>query len=94
MPAAERSYDTDDELRRQVRARFSEGRLVPADGLSKSHRGTGRPCIVCRRVIDPTEVEREVESPGVFLHAHEVCYKVWREESKAWRSGEASAGCG
>ena len=83
MPAAERSYDTNEELGRQVRARLSEGRLVPADGLSKSHRGTGRPCIVCRRAIDPPEVEREVESRGVFLHAHEACYKVWREIGRA-----------
>jgi hypothetical protein len=75
--------DTDDELRRQIRARLSEGRLIPADGLSKSHRGTGRPCIVCRRAVEHTEVEREIQGSGVFLYAHEACYKVWREESVA-----------
>jgi hypothetical protein len=75
--------DTDDELRRQIRARLLEGRLILADGISKSHRGTGRPCIVCRRAIVPTEVEREIEGSGVFLYAHEACYKVWREESVA-----------
>jgi hypothetical protein len=78
--------DTDDELRRQIRARLLEGRLILADGISKSHRGTGRPCIVCRRAIEPTEVERDVAGAGVFLHAHEACYKVWREESVARRA--------
>ena len=77
---------TDDELKRQIRARLSEGRLPAVNGASKSHRGTSRPCIVCRRAIDPTEVERQVEGVGVFLYAHETCYKLWREESVALRA--------
>jgi hypothetical protein len=76
---------TDDELRRQVRARLSENRLPLADGVSRSHRGTGRPCIVCRLAITPAEVEREVQGAGVFWLAHEECYKLWREESVARR---------
>lgn len=75
--------DQEDELRRQVRARLAEGRLVHADGISKSHRGTGRPCLVCRLPIQATDVEREIEGRGVFLYAHEACYKLWREESAA-----------
>jgi hypothetical protein len=77
---------TDDELRRQIRVRLLEARLPSADGISKSHRGTGRPCVVCRRVIDSTQVEREVEGAGVFMYAHEACYKLWREESVAARA--------
>jgi hypothetical protein len=73
----------EDELRRQVRARLSEGRLPAIDGVSKSNRGTGRPCIVCRRAIEATEVERELDGVGVVLIAHEACYARWREESKA-----------
>jgi hypothetical protein len=76
---------SEDQLRRQIRVRLSENRLPFADGISKSHRGTGRPCVVCRRVIDSTQVEREVEGLGVFSYAHEECYKVWREESVALR---------
>ena len=76
----------DDELRRQIRARLSEGRLPAVNGVSKSHRGTSRPCIVCRRAIVPTEVERQVEGIGVFLYAHEACDKLWREESVAGRA--------
>ncbi len=83
MPAAER---TDGDLRRQIRARLSQGRLVLADGLSGSRRGTGRPCIVCRGAIEPTDVEREVEGAGVFLHAHEACDRVCRDESLAQRA--------
>ena len=72
---------SDDELRRQIRARLSEARLPAVDGVSKSHRGTGRPCIVCRRAIDATEVERELDGVVVVLIAHEACYALWREES-------------
>jgi len=54
----------DDELRRQIRARLSEARLPAVDGVSKSHPGTGRPCVVCRRAIEPTEVERQVSGHG------------------------------
>jgi hypothetical protein len=64
---------SDDELRGQVRARLAEGRLP------------GRPCIVCRRAVEPIEVEREVTGcSGVVLTAHEVCYKPWGDESRAW----------
>src|SRR6266403_1296594 len=79
------SAASDGELRQEMRARLSEARLPPVNGVSRSSRGTGRPCIVCRRAIEPTEVERQVESVGVFLYAHEACYKLWREESVAGR---------
>lgn len=72
-----------DELRQQVRARLLASRLPSVDGMSSSRRGTGRPCVVCRRAIESTQVERQVQSTGVFLYAHEDCYKVWREESVA-----------
>jgi hypothetical protein len=77
---------SDDAVREQVRARLATGRMAPVAGVSKSHRGTGRPCIVCRRAVEPTEVEREVtDRSGVVLTAHEACYKPWREESRVWR---------
>ena len=75
-----------EELRRQVRARLSADRLPSVDGISTSRRGTGRPCVVCRRAIESSQVEREVQGAGVFLYAHEECYKVWREESVARRT--------
>src|SRR3981189_2078136 len=80
------SAASDDELRRQIRARLSEARLPPVNGVSRSSRGTGRPCIVCRRAIEPTEVERQVSGHGVFLYAHEACYKLWKEESVVFRA--------
>jgi hypothetical protein len=85
------SASFDDERRRQIRAWLSEGRLGSVDGVSKSHRGTGRPCIVCRGPIGPTDVEREVKGAGVLLHAHEACYKPWREESVARRAATGRA---
>jgi hypothetical protein len=75
-----------DDLRQQIRARLSENRLPSVDGVSKSHRGTGRPCIVCRRVIGPTEVERALDGVVVVLITHEACYVLWREESVARRT--------
>jgi hypothetical protein len=80
-----------DELRRQVRARLAERRLPSINGVSKSHRGTGRPCIVCRRAIEVTEVERELDGVGIVLIAHEACYKLWHEESFARRAAAGPA---
>jgi hypothetical protein len=84
----EASCASDDALKRLIRAQLSEGRLGSVNGVSRSRRGTGRPCIVCRRTIGPTEVEREVEGQGVLWHAHEACYKPWREESVALRAAD------
>jgi hypothetical protein len=81
----------EDHLRLQVRARLAAGRLPLVNGMSRSQRGTGRPCLVCRLSIDPAEVEREVEGTGIFLHAHEACYKIWREESQAHRPARPAA---
>jgi hypothetical protein len=83
---------SDDELRREIRARLSEGRLGSVGGASKSQRGTGRSCIVCSRTIEPIEVERRVEGSDVSLYAHEACYKPWREESLARRAGTTELG--
>jgi hypothetical protein len=79
---------SDDDLRLEIRARLSDNRLPMIDGPSQSHRGTGRPCIVCRRAIEPTEVERELDGVGIVLIAHEACYKLWREESVARRAAK------
>lgn len=61
---------------------LAEGHLPMADGISKSGRGTGRPCVVCHREIKPSEVEREVQGAGVF---HGPCYEVWWEDSSGRR---------
>jgi hypothetical protein len=74
------SCAADDALRRRI-ARLSEDPLPPIHGISRSHRGTGLPCIVCREAIAPTDVEREV-GVGIVMRAHEACYKLWRAESK------------
>ena len=74
---------SENELRRQIRTRLSEARLPAVDGVWKPHPGTGRPCIVCRRPIEPIQVERQVDGVGIVLIAHEACYTLWREESVA-----------
>jgi hypothetical protein len=86
IPNGRPTGSSDDELRRQLRARLAEGGLPSVDGVSQSHRGTGRSCIVCRLATEPTDVEREVkDGSGIVLTAHEACYKPWLEESRAWR---------
>jgi hypothetical protein len=74
-----------EQLKQQIRVRLAQGRLPIANGVYKTHRGTGRPCIVCRRVLEPTEVEYEVDGPGVVVVANEACYVLWREESVSRR---------
>ncbi len=70
-----------DQLRQQLHVRLTQGRLPIAGGVYKTHRGTGRPCLVCRPEIGPTETEYEVGGAGVVMIAHEACYMLWREES-------------
>ncbi len=67
---------SENELRRQIRTRLSEARLPAVDGVWKSQPGTGRPCIVCRRPIEPIQVERQVDGVGIALIAHEACYTL------------------
>lgn len=74
--------DADDELRRSVRERLALGRLMHASNISVARRGSGRPCVICSRVIERTEVEREVEEREGRAVAHDRCYFLWREESR------------
>ena len=80
----DKGLGADDDLRRQVRARLSEGRLPAVDGVSKSHRGPAGLHRVPPR-DSPTEVERQLDGVVVVLIAHEACYVLWREESVSHR---------
>lgn len=79
------SCAADNALRRQINAQLPEGRLPSIHGVSKSHQGTGRPCLVCDRAIQAADVERV----GIVLHAHEPWYVLWRQESSARRTRSA-----
>jgi hypothetical protein len=70
-----------EQLRQQLHVRLAQGSLPIADGVYKTHRGTGRPCVVCRRAVEAAEAQCEVGGVGAVLTAHEVCYMLWREES-------------
>ena len=70
-----------EQLRQQLRVRLAQGSLPIVGGVYKTHRGTGRPCIVCRRAVDAAEAQCEVDGVGVVMIAHEACYMLWREES-------------
>jgi hypothetical protein len=75
-----------EQLRQQVRVRLAQGRLPSVDGVYKNRRGTGRPCMVCRRLVEAREVEcDETDRAGAVLVAHEACYMLWREESVSWQ---------
>jgi predicted nucleic acid-binding Zn ribbon protein len=84
---------SEEQLRQQIRVRLAQGRLLVVGGVYKSHRGTGRPCMVCRHEIEPTQVACEVDGPGVVLIAHEECYRLWREESVIWSGARAVPTC-
>jgi len=77
-----------EQLKQQIRLRLADGRL-PAirAGIYKTHRGTGRHCLVCRHDIGPYETEYDVDGAGVVLIAHELCYTLWREESMSRSQG-------
>ena len=63
------------EVRKNLRARLADGRLFPTVGVSTVRHGTGRPCNVCGRSIDPA-MERQVQNSGTFALAHEgACYQ-------------------
>jgi hypothetical protein len=70
-----------EQWRQQIRVRLAQRRLFPASGVYRIRRGSGQPCLVCRRDVGRTEVEYEVGGAGVVLVAHEACYMLWREES-------------
>jgi hypothetical protein len=84
---------SEEQLRQQIRVRLAQERLLPAGGVYKPHKGTGRPCIVCRREITPAEIEHETDGPGVVLIAHEACYRFWREESVIQSVARAVPAC-
>jgi len=71
-----------EQLKQQIRLRLADGRLpVIRAGIYKTHRGTGRHCLVCRHEIGRNETECDIDGAGVVLIAHELCYTLWREES-------------
>ena len=72
-----------EQLKQQIRLRLADGRLpaIRAGIIYKTHRGTGRHCLVCRQEIEPNETEYDIDGAGVVLIAHELCYTLWREES-------------
>jgi hypothetical protein len=73
-----------EQLSQQIRVRLAQERLPGADGVFKTRRGAGRPCIICRRGIEAADVAFEVAVPGDVLPAHEACYMLWREQSLSW----------
>ena len=81
-----RSSLSENQLRQQIRLRLAHGRLPPITvSIYKARKGRGRHCLVCRREIGPTQMEYEAKNVGAALIAHEACYTLWREESRARR---------
>lgn len=76
--------DPDHDVRQAVRERLADGRLFPVDGVSVARRGSGQLCVVCGRVINPSQEERVVEGGRGDARAvtHAPCYCLWREESR------------
>ena len=77
---------SEEQLKQQIRIRLTQGRLPAARGPYMSHRGTGRPCLLCRREIESSEIECEVAAVGITCHAHVTCHHLWREVSLGARA--------
>jgi len=77
--------DRDSLLILSVRDRLERGAIHPAPQKVLAGNGTGRPCIVCDRVISADQIENEVvvrtNGIDVTLWAHLPCYNIWRWES-------------
>jgi hypothetical protein len=87
MTQSTRGDDDPTALRQRVRAALGAGLLPLGRLTSVVRRGSGGPCLVCGRAIEPNELEYEVQLDdqrrlrAVFVH--EPCYRVWRVETTA-----------
>jgi hypothetical protein len=83
MTSATSGRDEPGVLRREVREALTAGLLPLARPGSIVRRGTYQPCFVCKAVIDPSELEREVRLDQRAIVVHEPCYLLWRVETMA-----------
>lgn len=72
------------ELRPIARQRIAKGQLRrEVSARPWGGYGTGRPCSLCDKPIQPDEIEYEIESIEVAaptLRFHRVCHYAWRLE--------------
>lgn len=87
-----------EKLRQQIRVRLAQERLPPlVIGIYQTQRGTGRPCLVCRREIRSNETEYYVDGGGVVMSAHlatrsgarSPCHTAARKRNRRRREGAA-----
>jgi hypothetical protein len=72
-------------LREKIRAALAAGLLPFGRLASVVRRGTGQRCLICGRLIAPTELEHEVQidERGGAVIVHEPCHRLWRVETAA-----------
>ena len=74
-------------LRREIRDALEAGVLPLAELGSVVRRGTCQPCFICKEVIEPAQLERDVRlgprEPKRAVMVHEPCYLLWRVETMA-----------
>jgi hypothetical protein len=86
MTSATSGRDEPGVLRREVREALTSGLLPLARPGSIVRRGTYQPCFICKAVIDPGALEREVrldQGDQRVIVVHEPCYLLWRVETMA-----------
>jgi hypothetical protein len=75
----------EEQLHAIARGRIASGRL-PCVTHSRTWggKGTGRPCALCDRLIQPPQIEYEVETTTdggtITLFFHRVCQSIWQIE--------------
>ena len=77
------------QLRELIQTAIVEDRLPRSGGKPRIYgsRGEGIACSACHEIIQPTEVQYDVDCRlGEALHVlsmHMWCFQIWEEESRA-----------
>lgn len=71
-------------LRHRVRDMLRRGELPSAPGRLWAGKGSGRPCAICRKPIEPRSVEFETDGASPLV-VHRSCHTVWMHEAARTR---------
>jgi len=68
-----------------IRERLERGALSLASRSVAARWGTGQACIICERMIAPSEIANgSIGNDGVRVWTHLTCLRIWRAETAAF----------
>ena len=84
-PAWGISGASDVDLRLSIRDRLERGALSLGSRSVSARWGDGRVCVVCDRIIAPTEIANgSLSDDGQTVWTHLGCLRLWREEARTY----------